>query len=89
MLKGDVYGPLALEIEYKSDQVAQVLEDLIPFSYKFAYIVRELDDWQWLSTRVQQHSAQTQRAQPQAVTAGASRPRVAAAVRSTRRGGVR
>ena len=52
VLKGDVYGPLALELEWKDDQVAQVLEDLIPFQYKFAYIVRELDDWQWLSTRV-------------------------------------
>ena len=52
VLKGEVYGPLALEIDYKEEQVAQVLEDLIPFGYKFCYIVRELDDWQWLSTRV-------------------------------------
>ena len=75
VLKGEVYGPLALELDWKDDQVGQVLEDLIPFGFKFAYIVRELDDWQWLSKRVdnKQHRLNTsnRKLTPQALAARA------------------
>ena len=75
VLKGDVYGPLVLEIEYKDEQLAQVLEDLIPLVHKFAYVARELDDWVWLSTRVgnKQHrlNEHNRRLTPQALAARA------------------
>ena len=52
VLKGEVYGPLVLEVEYKEEQVGTILENLFNFHKKMMYVCSERDDWTWLVSRV-------------------------------------
>ena len=52
VLKGEVYGPLVLELEFKDEQVGVILENMFNFHKKMMYICSEKEDWAWLASRV-------------------------------------
>ena len=71
VFKGDVYGPLVLEVDFKDDQVGGILENLLNFNRKMMYIAQHRDDWLWLTSRVsmvtQRRAAQSNKLSPEAL----------------------
>ena len=52
VLRGEVFGPLVLEIDFKEEQVGVILENMINFPRKLMYVCCEESDFYYLSNRV-------------------------------------